>query len=772
MEVVGKRRNRIEGVEKVTGEARFSGDLDIPGVLDARVLRSTHPHARIRSIDVSAALDVPGVVAVLSRDDLRDMDPYYGHCLRDRPILAMERVRYVGEPVAAVAARDRLAAEEAVSRIRVEYEELPHVTTFDEALADGAPVLHEKAAGSGDFHDVNLSDDREHPNICHHEHIELGDVERGFAEADEIFEDVFHFPMVCHYSMEPHTTTARFQGGQVTLWSASAHPFLIRSELARLFGLSMTDVQVVVPYVGGAFGGKSYLKIEPLVVALARKTQGQPVRLEHSVTESMLTARRHSARCWIKTGVKRDGAIVARDVRMHLDTGAYADNGPRVVARSVLRVHGAYRCANFRSDSYGIYTNSVPAGSMRSIGGPQSIWPVEAQMDRIAEALGLDPVRYRLEHLLGRDEQIRPNSRGVDGDLREGLGKVAESMRQGGRPGSRSIDGDLPPAPPGAGPETTAGAGFAVGITDSEANPVSTAIVRLLSDGNVVVMAGSTEVGQGARTVLSQIAAEELCVPFERVMLRGTDTHTTPFDRSTGASRSTTVMGTAVKFAAADVARQIRAIAAEQFGVEPERVVLKGGAAWCGEARRDFAEVVAGYFGMPGGELIGRGYIRAGGGISPILPIFWEVGIGGAVVAVDADTGQVTLQRYTSVADVGKAINPRQAEGQDEGAAVMAMGHTLFESLVYEDGQPLNPNLVDYRVPAFRDVPRTFESSLLENGDGPGPYGAKGMGEGGIIPVAPAVCNAVAQATGVRIRELPLTPERVWRALRAAADDS
>ena len=417
--------------------------------------------------------------------------------------------------------------------------------------------------------------------------------------------------------------------------------------------------------------------------------------------------------------VKRDGTILAREVKIHLDTGAYADNGPRVVARAVLRVHGAYRCANFRSDSYGIYTNSVPAGSMRSIGGPQSVWPVEAQMDRIAEALGLDPLQYRLEHLLGRDEQIRPGSRGLDGDLREGLAKVAGMIRQAG-----------PPA-------TGAGTGLAVGITDSEANPVSTAIVRLLSDGNVVVMAGSTEVGQGARTVLSQIVAEELCVPFERVMLRGTDTHTTPFDRSTGASRSTTVMGTAVKFAAADVHRQVKAIAAEQFGVDPERVVLRRGAAWCGEARRDFAEVVAGYFGMPGGELIGRGYVRAGGGISPILPIFWEVGIGGAVVVVDDDTGEVTVERYASVADVGRAINPRQAEGQDEGAAVMAMGHTLFESLVYEGGQPLNPNLVDYRVPGFRDIPRTFESCLLENGDGPGPYGAKGMGEGGIIPVAP-----------------------------------
>ena len=376
-------------------------------------------------------------------------------------------------------------------------------------------------------------------------------------------------------------------------------------------------------------------------------------------------------------------------------------------------------------------------------------------MDRIAEALGLDPLQYRLEHLLARDEQIRPNSRGVDGDLREGLGKVAEMVREGG--------------PPGPGAAT----GFAVGITDSEANPVSTAIVRLLSDGNVVVMAGSTEVGQGARTVLSQIVAEELCVPFERVMLRGTDTHTTPFDRSTGASRSTTVMGTAVKFAAGDCSPSDQ-------GHRGGAVRGRPGNAWCSRAERPGAAKPGGSSprwyrvssACPAASSSGAATSGPAGASRRCWPIFWEVGIGGAVVAVDGDTGEVDVQSYNSVADVGRAINPRQAEGQDEGAAVMAMGHTLFESLIYEDGQPLNPNLVDYRVPGFRDIPRTFESCLLENGDGPGPYGAKGMGEGGIIPVAPAVCNAVARATGVRIRELPLTPERVWRALRSAATES
>jgi len=749
MEVVGKPKNRIEGVEKVTGEAKFTGDLMIPGMLEARVLRSTYPHARIGSIDVSRALQVPGVVAVLTRDDLGDIDPYYGHCLKDRPIVALDRVRHVGEPVAAVAAENALAAEIALAAIAVDYEELPAVNSLDQALLEDAPVLHGTRAGSGDFHDVNLSDSREHPNICHHEHMEYGDVDAAFAEVDEVFEDVYHFPMICHYSMEPHTTIARVVGKQISLWSASAHPFLIRSELAKLFAVSMTDVQVVVPYVGGAFGGKSYLKIEPLAVALARKTHGRPVRLEQSVTESMLTARRHSARCWIKTGVKRDGTILAREVKMYLDTGAYADNGPRVVARAVLRVHGAYRCQNFRSDSYGVYTNSVPAGSMRSIGGPQSTWPVESQMDRIAEKLGFDPLRYRLDQLLRRGEELKRGGRGIDGDLLQGLGVVADKIGwdKGSSKGS--------------------GLGLAVGITDSEANPVSTAIVRLLNDGSVVVMAGSTEVGQGTRTVLSQIVAEALCVPLERVVLRGTDTHVTPFDRSTGASRSTTVMGTAVKFAATDVHGQLKAIAAEQFGADPENVVLKDGAAFCGEARVEYGQVIANYFGMPGGELIGRGYVRAGGGISPILPIFWEVGMGGAAVDVDRDTGEVTVRRYCSLADVGRAINPRQAEGQDEGAAVMAMGHTLFESLIYSGGQPLNPNLVDYRVPGFKDLPRTFETYLLENDDGPGPYGAKGMGEGGIIPVAPAIGNAVARATGVYIKELPLTPERVWHALNS-----
>jgi CO/xanthine dehydrogenase Mo-binding subunit len=286
----------------------------------------------------------------------------------------------------------------------------------------------------------------------------------------------------------------------------------------------------------------------------------------------------------------------------------------------------------------------------------------------------------------------------------------------------------------------------------------------------VLLIAGTTEVGQGARTILSQIVAQELSIPIERITMHGTDTLATPFDRSTGASRSTTVMGSAVKAAAEDLRRQLTDAAAEVLKSSKEAVTLGEGAVLVDGKRFAYGEIIALYFGMPGGELVGRGYMRPDGALGATFPLFWETGMGAADISLDADTGAVTLRGYVTVADVGKAINPLQAEGQDEGAAIQGLGHTLFESLIYENGQPLNANLIDYRVPRFSDLPEHFDSVLVENRDGPGPYGAKGMGESGIVPVAPAVANAIARATGVRIRELPLTPERVWRALKRAKE--
>jgi CO/xanthine dehydrogenase Mo-binding subunit len=748
---VGSSIPRVDGVEKVTGQAKFTGDLSFPGLLEAKVLRSPLPHAVIEAIDATRALALPGVAAVLTRDDLHDMDPFYGNCLRDRAVVATDRVRFVGEPVAVVAAEDAVTAEEALALIDVRYRELPCVADMDAALAEGAPRLHEAPSGAGEFHDVGGVGETFGGNICHRERFTKGHPEKAFTRAHDIVEETFEFPMIYQYAMEPHTAVARVTAEGIRLWSCSAHPFLVRSELAHMFGYPHAQVHVIVPYVGGAYGSKSYFKIEPLAVAVARKTRGRPVRITQSVAEAMLTTRRHSARVRIKTALTRDGALVAREAEVLMDTGAYADNGPRVAKRVISRMLGPYKLDHCKVDVLALYTNTVPAGSMRSIGGPQTIWALESHMDTLAEVCRSDPLEFRLRHLLGRGEELKPDATAVDADLRQGTLAAAASIRWSAGNGAQNR-----------------GAGIAVGVSDSEAMPVSLALVRLLADGSVILLAGTTEVGQGARTILSQIVAQELQLPVESVTMYGTDTSTTPFDRSTGASRSTTVMGSAVKAAAEDLRRQLIAAAAEVLNTDTDAIALRDGAVWVGKDKFDYGRIVSSYFGMPGGELMGRGTMRPGGALGKTFPLFWETGMGGAEISLDPDTGAITVRRYVTVADVGKAINPLQTEGQDEGAAMQGLGHTLFESLLYENGQPLNANLIDYRVPRFTDVPENFHSVLVENGDGPGPYGAKGMGESGIVSVAPALGNAIARATGVRIRTLPLAPERVWRALKEA----
>jgi len=741
---------RVDGVEKVTGAAKFTGDLAIAGMLEAKVLRSSLPHAVIESIDITKALSVPGVVAILTRDDLTDIDPYYGNCLRDRAVVAINKVRFVGEPIAVVAAESGLDAEEALSLIDVRYRELLCVPDIDAALAEGAPLLHEQQSGAGEFHEVAGVGESFGANICHRERFVKGDPDKAFAGAEEIVEETFSFPMIYQYAMEPHSAIARVSAGVVTLWSSSAHPFLVRAEIAHMFGLPHAKVEVNVPFVGGAYGSKSYFKIEPLAVAIARKTGGRAVRIVQSVEEAMLTTRRHSARIRIKTGIKRDGTLVARAAEVLMDTGAYADNGPRVAKRAISRMIGPYKLAHCKVDVLAVYTNTVPAGSMRSIGGPQTIWALESHMDSIAARLQMDPLEYRRLQLLDRGQVLKPGATPMDADLRAGLQAAAAPLQSNSRRAS--------------------GIGLAIGVSDSEAMPVSVALLRLLADGSAVLLAGTTEVGQGARTILCQIVAQELSIPVAKVTMRETETRTTPFDRSTGASRSTTVMGSAVKAAALDLRRQLIEAAVEILRVNASTITLSNGQAVSGDKQMTYGQVVSAFFGMPGGELIGRGYMRPDGTLGKSLPLFWETGMGSAEIAVDEETGAIRVEKYVTVADVGKALNPLQAEGQDEGAAIQGLGNTLFEALEYENGQPLNASLVDYRVPRFTDLPALFTSALVENSDGPGPYGAKGMGESGIVSVAPAIGNALFNATGVRIRDLPLTPERVWRALRDRGD--
>jgi CO/xanthine dehydrogenase Mo-binding subunit len=813
MTVVGAPVRRVDAREKVTGRARFISDLRVPGMVHAKLWRSPVPHARLRRVNAAAAREAPGVLAVLTADDLADCDRYYGPAFKDQPILAHERIRYAGEPVAAVVAESEAAALAALPRLDVGYEELPAVTTLEAALAPGAPCLHETLRPAGTFRDLARLRPVPGTNICHHYTFRRGDVARGFAEADLILEDTFTFPMVHHYSMEAHVAMARWDGDEVTLWASTQHPFPVRREIAEMFGLPLARVQVIVPYLGGAYGNKSYTKLEPLTVALARRV-GRPVRLALTAEEGFKSVRRAAARTRLKTGARRDGTLVARECEVHFQLGAYADVGPRVVQKAGYTAGGPYRIPHLAIDAYAVYTNTVTSVAFRGYGVPQLAWAYESQMDMLAERLGLDPLEIRAKNLLKRGETFVDGDLPIDADLEGDLRKAAAAIgwpdRPSPQPSPRRGEGedwlpsprrgegeDWQPPPQGGGGEVwlparpgregalldtlaphggegrvrgPRGKGLACVIKAPLAPSVSSAMVRMHADGSATLLTGSVEFGQGARTALSQIVAQELALPLERIRIGQPEHGMSPYDQATSASRSTTLMGLAVQRAARDVRDQLLGIGSAALGVPPAAVRLEAGRLVGPDRALAFAEAIARHFGMPGGELIGRGSYRGEQGHAPLGGVapFWEIGMAAAEVEVDPETGGVTVLRYVSVADVGKAINPLQCEAQEEGGVMMGIGHSFFEQMVYQDGQLVNPSLLDYRVPAMTDLPGELRSLLVENADGPGPYGAKGIGESGLLPTAPAIANAIAAAAGVRLTDLPLTPERVWMAVRKA----
>jgi CO/xanthine dehydrogenase Mo-binding subunit len=750
LRVVGTSPPRLDAREKVTGQAVFITDLQIPGMAHAKLWRSPLPHARLRTINAAAALAAPGVFAVLTAEDFADCDRYFGPAYKDQPILAIDRVRYAGEPVVAVVARSEREAAAAVALLDVDLEELPAVTTLDAALAPEAPLLHEHLRPAGHFRDLSNLRPIPGTNVCHHFHYERGEVEQGFAEADEVFEDVFTFPMVHHYSMEPHVAMAQVADDQITVWASTQHPFPVRKEIAEIFGLPLSRVQVIVPYLGGAYGNKSYTKIEPLVVAMARKI-GRPVRLALTVEESFKIVRRASARVLLKTGVKRDGSIVARQCTAHYQIGAYADVGPRVVQKAGYTAGGPYRIPHLHIDTYAVYSNTVNSVAFRGYGVPQLAWAYESQMDIIAKRLGLDPLQIRLTNLLRRGDAFAPGDLPIDADFPGDLQRAAAAIGWGKPLGQHR------------------GQGLACVIKAPLAPSVSNALVRMHADGSVTLLASTVEIGQGARTVLSQIVAEELALPLAWVRLAEPGLGMNPYDQATSSSRSTTLMGLALQAAAQDLRQQLLELAAEQLRTPAEHLSLHEAGVVGPAGRLSYAEIISQYFGLPGGELVGRGVYRGErgaplGGVAP----FWEVSLAAAEVEVDAETGQVRVHRYISIADVGKAIHPLQCEAQEEGGVMMGLGHTFFEHMVYQDGQLLNPGLIDYRIPTMDDLPGELRSILVENADGPGPYGAKGIGESGLMPTAPAIANAISRAINVRLTELPLTPQRVWQAMHAA----
>jgi CO/xanthine dehydrogenase Mo-binding subunit len=753
LKIAGTSPQRLDGVEKVTGAAVYTGDLGLPGMGFAKVLRSSSAHAKILKIDAGKAERLPGVYAVLTRDDLKPLNYKYGAIHKDQSIVATDKVRYAGDPVAAVLAVDEMTAEEALGLIDVEYEDLPVMTTIEEALAEGAPLVHEQWFGKAELRGSSYGapDKFKGTNICSHFGYARGDVSKAFQKAAHVFEDTFTFPKVQHYSMEPHVMVAHFERDHLMIWSACQDPFGLRDHLAAIFSLPLSRVRVVVPYVGGGYGGKLYVKAEPIAAALSWKAR-RPVKLVMSASDSFKTVTRHPARVRIKSGVTKDGRLLARECEIYMNTGAYADAGPRVTQKAGYRALGPYRIPDAKIDAYCVYTNTVPAGAFRGFGSVQVAWAYESHTDLIAERLGMDPVDFRLKNILKKGEEYTPGDTPVDCDLKEGLLKVAKALDWKGR----------------SKPNT--GKGLSVCLKDAGGTfKIAGATVKMSSDGSVVLLTGTVEVGQGSKTALSQVVAEELSLGLDKISVAELDTNVTPYDVSTSASSSTTVMGLAVQRAAVDAKKQLFEAAAQVMGCKISELKLKDGKVHGRKGKAlTYGKVITEFFGSKAGEIVGRGIYRDLKTKKAALgatTTFWEVGWGGAEVEVDRDTGAIHLKKYVTIADVGRAIHPIQCEGQDEGGVMFGLGHTLFEEMVYEDGQLLNPNLVDYRVPTFGDLPDKFDSSLIENQNGPGPFGAKGMGEGGLLPVASAIGNAIARAVGVRFYELPITPERVWRAL-------
>src|ERR1051325_8399 len=754
--VVGKNARRIDGIEKVTGKAIYTGDIDLPGMAYAKILRSPVAHARLVRIDGSKAAQLSGVVTVLTRDDIREFNYLYGATYKDQSIVAVDKVRYVGDPVAAVLADTPEIAEEALTLIDVEYDELPMVVGIEQATAEGAPLVHEGDVARAELRGSTYGAPERFKgtNVCYYFGYERGNLDEAFKTSAFVFEAPFRFHKVKHYSLEPHTNIAHWDGEKFTIWSSCQDPFTLRDHLAGIFRLPLSRIRVIVPYVGGGYGGKLYVKAEPITAALAWKT-GRPVKLVFSIGESFKTTTRHAARVKLKTGVRRDGKLIARECQIFTDTGAYADARTRFTQQAGYRSLGPYSIPHAKIEAHGVYTNTVPAGAFRGFGGVQVTWAYESQMDMIAERLGIDGLDIRLKNLLKKGDIYTAGDTPVDCDLAEGLLKVAEAIKWKEEPARPNV-----------------GKGIGMCMKDAGGTyKVAGATVKMSSDGSVALLTGTVEVGQGPRTALSQIVAEELAMDLEQIAVAQLDTDVTPYDISTSASSSTVVMGLAVQRAAQDVKKQLLECAAQVVDQKPEGLTLKNGKIHTPDGQAiSYGKIITEFFGSKAGEILGKGMYRDKRSKEAVLgspTTFWEVGWGGVEAAVDPETGVVDLLNYVSVADVGKAINPEQVHGQDEGAVMFAIGHTLCEELVYEEGQLLNPNLIDYRVPTFENVPKQMQTEMIENGNGPGPFGSKGMGEGGLLPVASAVANAVSQATGVRIQNLPLTPPNVWAAIQA-----
>jgi 4-hydroxybenzoyl-CoA reductase subunit alpha len=763
--VVGHGVTRYDGPDKVTGRAKYTADLRLPGMLHGKMFGSPIAHARITRLDVSKARGLPGVIDVLTADDVPDR--WYGvsPAREDEQILARDRVRYVGDEIAAVAAVDEETAERAIKLIEVEFEELPAVFDPQAAMAPGAPVIHpEKPRYAGN---INTGVD-----------WHFGDVEKGFAEADHVREQRFVGNRTYQAPMEAHAAVARWEhhGGRLTIWTSTQTPHYVHRSLSRMLCIPMGNIRVIRPPVGGGFGAKAEATPLDFCSAIFAKRTGRPVMMEYSREEMFRHFRgRHKQYIDLKIGVKRDGTITAVDQRVVLDGGAYTSFGVITAYYAGSMLPTLYKMPNYRYKGTRVYTNLPASGAFRGHGVPQPRFAFESLLDMIGEDIGLDPIEIRLRNAM------TPNTRTCNALDISSCEFTATLQRA--RDTSKWIEkkGRLPRGK-GIGVGCggfVSGAGYPIYRSDF---PHSNAVIRVHEDGTGVSLnIAAAEIGQGSDTVLVQMAAEELGVPYEWVWLADCDTTTSPLDLGSYSSRVTLMAGHAVQRAAAKVREQVLAVAARELSLDVASLVARWGRIfakddtargmdWAAAARLAFSAhgpiVGTGSYQPPtnlGGDFKGGAV-----GTSPAYSFSTAI----AEVTVDLETGQVSVDRVTDFSDAGTVINPITFHGQVEGSIVMGLGETLLEDTLFDEkGRPMNPNMHDYLIPTMIDVPE-IHTAAVESFEPNGPFGAKEVGEGSLLPVLGAIANAIYDACGVRVTELPITPEKILRGLakRGLAD--
>lgn len=766
---IGKRTPQVDGIEKVTGRAKFTVDIMLPYMLHGKIKRSPYPHAKIKSIDTSKAEMLLGVRAVVTGMDFPPRK-LPGSIYDEYPV-ARDRVRYVGEPVAAVAAETLEIAEEAVELIEVEYEELPAVFDPEEAIKPDPPVIvHEEWDGYEKLIPLGKMDVKR-PNVFNLYKIRSGDVEKGFQESDLVVEKRYSSAYIQHATLEPHASVAQVEpDGRITVWTSVASTYIIRSQICDYLDLPSHKVRVIIPHVGGAFGGKSDIRAEHFCIVLSQKTK-RPVKIVFTRAEEFSAAVvRGPFITDIKEGVTKEGKILAREVTSIFQGGAYSEIAFFKPAFGSNVIVGSYKIPNLKSDVYGVYTNHPVSGAYRAFGCPELAWAIENHMDVVAEKLGMDPVEFRLKNVIEEGDKNAAGETMHSVGAKESLLKTAEAINWDGKPKSDE-----------SGPWRR-GKGIALGSKYSFGPVAACAIVKVHHDA-IELRTSAVDLGQGSNTALALIVAEEFGISANEVILTLTDTAITPVDFLAGSSMQTYNSGNAVRLACLDAKRQLFEKAAEELGVAPDKLETKNYKIFVKDSpdkSMDISDLFAyllfaGPYQSEGAEILGKGTFHqpvsdydpnTGQGERRVS--FYSHGAQAAEVEVNVETGKVRVVKFVGAMGMGKAINPMGVEGQMQGGAHMGISNVLYEHLVIDNGQVLNPNFMDYKLANILEMPhlKDIQSIIVEAPHRDGPYGAKGVGEIVLVPTAPAIANAIYNAVGVRIKDMPITSEKILKALK------